>query len=60
MRVPKVGGTPAIVIGDQVTTKQFGGFGPLAFDASGLYWTADVLCGPDCTGKVVSLTAVCR
>jgi hypothetical protein len=60
MRAPKSGGAPAVVIGDQVTAVKFGGFGALAADGAGLYWVADVACGPSCTGKVVALPASCH
>lgn len=60
MRAPKTGGAAVVVVGDQVTNGQLGGFGVLTADATGLYWPANVRCASDCAGAIVMLLAACR
>lgn len=53
MKAPKTGGAPSTVAPDGVTHGSTGG---LVVDASGVYWTTNVVCGQGCTGDVLRLS----
>lgn len=59
VKAPKTGGMSSFVAADG-GSQSSDNVGALVADASGLYWTVNITCGPDCEGSVMHLPHACK